>query len=67
MIDEEEIPQNNEVTYLIEPAPQVQENVEKEDQQENKTVGGEDASVVFCIDCSSSMNMRGSGSQLSRF
>ena len=45
MIEEEEIPQSNEVTYLLEAAAQV----------EDRRMGGQDISVVFCLDVSGSM------------
>ena len=45
MIDEEEIPQSTEVTYLLEAAAQVQD----------RNMAGQDISVVFCMDVSGSM------------
>jgi hypothetical protein len=45
MIDDEEVPKNNEVTYMIEAAAQVQD----------KKLAGQDISVVFCLDVSGSM------------
>ena len=45
MIDDEEIPKTNEVTYLIEAAAQIQD----------KKLAGQDISVVFCLDVSGSM------------
>jgi len=45
MIDDEEVPKTNEVTYLIEAAAQVQD----------KKLAGQDILVVFCLDVSGSM------------
>ena len=45
MIDDEEVPKTNEVTYLIEAPAQVQE----------KKMSGQDISVIFCLDISGSM------------
>ena len=45
MIDDEEIPQSTEVTYLLEAAAQVQD----------RNMAGQDISVVFCMDISGSM------------
>ena len=45
MIDDEEVPPSAEVTYLIEASAQVQD----------RTMGGQDISVVFCVDSSGSM------------
>ena len=45
MIDDEEVPKTQEVTYLIEAAAQVQD----------KKLGGQDISVIFCLDVSGSM------------
>ena len=45
MIDDEEMPKNSEVTYMIEAAAQV----------EDKKLAGQDISVVFCLDVSGSM------------
>ena len=56
MIGEEEIPQESELTYLIEAAAQVEQA-----EEEKKTETGEEVkksdkiSVVFCIDVSGSM------------
>ena len=47
MIEEEEMPQANEVTYLLEASAQVQDR--------NAMAGGQDISVVFCVDTSGSM------------
>ena len=44
-LDEEEIPKNKTVSYLIEAAAQV----------EDKKMSGQDISVVFCLDISGSM------------
>ena len=44
-IEEEEVPQSNEVTYLLEAAAQV----------EDRRMAGQDISVVFCLDVSGSM------------
>ena len=43
MIDDEEVPKQNEMTYLIEAAPQV--------------AVGQDTSIVFCVDISESMSL----------
>ena len=45
-IDDEEIPKNNEVNYLVEAAAQI---------QDKKLGGNQDISVIFCIDISGSM------------
>lgn len=45
VIDDEEVPQSNEVTYLLEASAQVQD----------RRMGGQDISVVFCLDVSGSM------------
>lgn len=45
MIDDEEIPQSNEMTYLLEASAQVQD----------RKMGGQDISVIFCLDVSGSM------------
>ena len=45
MIEEEEMPQSNEVTYLLEAAAQ----------RQDRLMGGQDISVVFCLDISGSM------------
>ena len=59
MIDGEEVPRNTDVTYLIEPAPQVEP---KEESEAGATqMGGQDASVVFCVDISGSMNTSQAG------
>lgn len=45
MLDEEEKPKTDAVSYLVEAAAQV----------ENKKMGGQDISVIFCLDVSGSM------------
>lgn len=45
IMDEEELPKSEAVTYLLEAASQVQ----------NKKMGGQDISVVLCLDVSGSM------------
>ena len=45
MIDEEEIPKHKSVNYLLQAAAQVEE----------KKMGGQDITVVFCLDQSGSM------------
>jgi len=45
VLDDEEIPKNEEVTYMLEAAAQV----------EDKKLAGQDISVVFCLDVSGSM------------
>lgn len=45
MLDEEEIPKTEAVSYLVEAAAQV----------EDKKLGGQDISVIFCLDVSGSM------------
>lgn len=44
-LDEEEVPKDGAVNFLVEAASQVQD----------KKLGGQDISVVFCIDISGSM------------
>ena len=56
-IDDEEIPKTQEVTYLVEAAKIVAEKVEESAEvPKDKPTYGNDASVIFCIDQSSSMN-----------
>jgi len=45
MLDDEELPKNATVNYLVEAAAQV----------EDKKLGGQDISVIFCLDTSGSM------------
>jgi hypothetical protein len=45
MLDDEELPKNSTVNYLVEAAAQV----------EDKKLGGQDISVIFCLDTSGSM------------
>jgi hypothetical protein len=45
MLDEEELPKSATVNYLVEAAAQV----------EDKKMGGQDISVIFCLDISGSM------------
>lgn len=45
MIDDEEVPQSTEATYLLEAPAQVQQRMH----------GGKDISVIFCLDNSGSM------------
>jgi len=59
-IDEEEIPQSNEVTYLLEAAAQIEQAQEEEKKESDETVKKSDKiSVVFCIDISGSMSCGG--------
>ena len=45
MIDDEEVPKNTKVTYMLEAPAQV----------EDKKLAGQEISVVFCVDVSGSM------------
>lgn len=54
MIGEEEIPQSNEVTYILEAAAQI-ENAEEEKKETEGEAVSDKISVIFCIDISGSM------------
>lgn len=54
MIGEEEIPQSNEATYILEAAAQI-ENAEEEKKETEGEAVSDKISVVFCIDISGSM------------
>jgi uncharacterized protein YbcC (UPF0753/DUF2309 family) len=54
-IEDEEIPQSNEVTYLLEAAAQIQQAEEEEKAAAEVETPSDKISVIFCIDVSGSM------------
>ena len=59
MLDDEEIPKNEDVTYLISPAPKVEYDDLSTGQ--TKTPRGSEAMIIFCIDISRSMSIHYEG------
>lgn len=54
-IEDEELPQSNEVTYLLEAAAQIQQAEEEQKAAAEVETPSDNISVIFCIDVSSSM------------
>ena len=54
-IEDEELPQSNEVTYLLEAAAQIQQAEEEQKAAAEVEIPSDNISVIFCIDVSSSM------------
>ena len=54
-IEDEEFPQSNEVTYLLEAAAQIQQAEEEQKAAAEIETPSDNISVIFCIDVSSSM------------
>ena len=59
MMGEEEIPQETEVTYIIEAAAQVEQAEEEKKDAQEKVKPSDTISVIFCIDISGSMQNDG--------
>lgn len=59
MMGEEEIPQETEVTYIIEAAAQVEQAEEEKKDTQEKEKPSDTISVIFCIDISGSMQSDG--------
>ena len=58
-LDDEEIPKDEEVTYLINPAPKDEKSEEIKEEKINQN--GSDATIIFCIDISRSMSIKEQG------
>ena len=54
-IEDEELPQSNEVTYLLEAAAQIQQAEEEQKAAAEMETPSDKISVIFCIDVSGSM------------
>ena len=59
MLDDEEIPRTEDITYLIEGAPKIEQTEEIKPMTENQK--GSDATIIYCIDTSRSMGSRENG------